>query len=272
MRFWRLRAPDYSSDYAHTFINGELDHPFALPGVECERCGATWGGHKILPFELPEVLRSIEILTDGRPISGAAHRELRAKVLSALQDAGAPITHLEVGAIFQPGFLDVPSRPEADFLWSGIGSPVISKRVRDLIEAAHLKGCVCVPVVPRKIGKRRAKLPARVPSSGQPEDLITEMQDVLRPSAAPVYYELVVTAESKHPPGASRSAICELCGREEFDHAGRQLVMTPDMWQGDDVFLLATTLWPIVTDSTKDLLMELRPTDVVFSPVDVLRN
>src|SRR5689334_4058090 len=99
MDFWRLDHPDYPSDYADTFINGTLDHPFALPGVQCERCGQTWGGQTILPYELPIALRDLPSLTDPWPISAHAHAELRRTVLDALHAAGAPITDLEVGAM-----------------------------------------------------------------------------------------------------------------------------------------------------------------------------
>lgn len=267
MDFWRLDGPEYSSDYASTFINGDLDHPFGLPGVRCERCGETWGGGTILPYELPVALRSVKSLNDRWPISGSEHAKLRATVLKSLQAAGAPINELHVNATFQPGYLDVPSRPEADFLWAGLASAVVAQRIRDTIVDAGLKGCVLVPVVPRKIGKRRAKLPPPIPSTGEPEDLITEIKQVLDPSKVPPYYELVVTAQSKHPPGAEPSATCDLCGRETYDRSARRLVMTPEMWNGDDVFFLATTLWIVVTDPVKVLLERLRPTNVVFTPM-----
>jgi len=36
------------------------------------------------------------------------------------------------------------------------------------------------------------------------------------------------------------------------------------MWNGQDVFFLATTLWIIITDRVKALLEPLRPTNVSF--------
>jgi hypothetical protein len=267
MNFWRLDHPEYPSDYAHTFINGALDHPFALPGIECERCGQTWGGHTILPYGLPLHLQSLQSLTDPWPISGQAHAELRHTVLKALQVAGNPITDLPVGTVFQPAFLDVPSQPEADFLWSGLGSVVVSQRVRDAVVRAGIKGATFVSVVPRKIGMRKAKLPPPRPRTGEPEDLITEIKKAVDPDLVASYYELVVTAESKYPPGAEPHTTCELCGRETYDAAARQLVMRDDMWTGDDIFFLATTLWIVVTDSVKTLLESIRATNLMFSPV-----
>ena len=262
--FWRLQQPDSDSDYADTYVNGTLDHPFALPGVKCERCGQTWSGTAILPHELPPELQSLPQLRNGWPISGREHAELRRRVLDALRAAGAPIAELRVGAIFQPVYLDVPSRPEADFLWSGLGSVVVSERVRDTIAGAALTGCEFVPVIPRKIGKRQATRRPPIPRSGEPEDLLARVEQVRDPSEIPQYYELVVTAQSKYPPGAEPESTCELCGREAYDADARTLVMKPPMWNGQDVFFLATTLWIIITDRMKALLEPLRPTNVSF--------
>ena len=262
--FWRLQQPDSDSDYADTYVNGTLDHPFALPGVKCERCGQTWGGTAILPYELPLELQSLRQLRNGGPISGREHAALRSRVLEALRATGAAIAELRVGAIFQPGFLDVPSRPEADFLWSGLGSVVVSERVRDTMVRAAVSGCEFVRVIPRKIGRRRATRRAPIPRGGEPEDLLAWVAQVRDPSGIPPYYELVVTAESKHPPGARPESTCELCGRETYDADARTLVMEPHMWNGQDVFFLATTLWIIITDRVKALLEPLRPTNVSF--------
>ena len=35
--FWRLQQPEYDSDYADMYINGALDHPFALPASASSR-------------------------------------------------------------------------------------------------------------------------------------------------------------------------------------------------------------------------------------------
>jgi Protein of unknown function (Gmx_para_CXXCG) len=262
--FWRLQQPEYDSDHADTYINGALDHPFALPGVKCERCGQTWGGTAIVPYELPPDLQSVQQLRNGWPISGREHAKLRRRVLEALRAAGAPIAELRVGATFQPAYLDVPSRPEADFLWSGLGSVVVSQRVHDTMARAAVSGCEFVRVIPRKIGGRRATRRPLIPSGGEPEDLLAQVAPIRDPSEIPPYYELVVTAQSKHPPGAEPEATCELCGRETYDADARRLVMEPHMWNGQDVFFLATTLWIIVTDRVKALLEPLRPTNVSF--------
>jgi hypothetical protein len=61
---------------------------------------------------------------------------------------------------------------------------------------------------------------------------------------------------------------CASCGRTSFDHERRRLVMSPEMWRGDDVFRLATTLWIVVTDAVRRLLEGLGATNVVFRSID----
>jgi len=263
--FWRLHQPENDSDYTDTYTNGNLEHPFALPGVKCEHCGQTWGGTAILPYELPAEFQSLEQLRNSWPISAREHAVLRRRVLAALRAAGASIGELPMGATFQPAYLDVPSRPEADFLWSGLGSVVVSERIRDTMAGAAVSGCEFVRVIPRKIGKRQATRRPLIPKSGEPEDLLAAMIQVVEdPSEIPPYYELVVTAQSKHPPGAEPDWRCDLCGRGTYDADLRRLVMEPPMWNGQDVFFLATTLWIIVTDRVKTLLEPLRPTNLSF--------
>ena len=260
--FWRLHEPDYPSDYQHTFVNGELEHPFGMPGVRCGCCGNTWGGGRILPYALPESLRKRKELRDGWPINHEAHRALQAEVLTALRAEGHLVEAVRPGDSFQPGVLDIPSRPEADFLWAALGSVVVSERIRTAFLAAGVKGAVFAPVTPRKIGRRSAKLPAPIPSSGEPEDLITELRATTPANAIPSLFELVVTADSGRPPGAREFSICACCGREQYDREGRQLVLLPEMWRGEDVFFLATTTHIVVTDPVRDLLRNLRATNV----------
>ena len=131
MRFWRLMSPDYGSDYRYSYINGSLAHPFGLPGVDCDVCGQTWGGSRVLPYEYPESLRSHRKATDRWPISRSEHLALQKQLLNQLGLAGDPFVDLRPGDSFQPCYLDVPSRPRADFLWSSIGVLVVSERIKE---------------------------------------------------------------------------------------------------------------------------------------------
>jgi len=190
--------------------------------------------------------------------------KLRAEVLEALHQAGATIDSLRPGDEFQPAFLDVPSRPEADFLWSSAGSVVVSQRIKATLTAAGVRGATFVPVTPRRIGVRQPELPPPIPVSGEPEDLITEIQATLPKDDVPVLHELVITAESGPPAGVTAAPVCPLCGRESYDPAARHLVMLPQMWGGDDIFLLATTLWIVVTDRVRDLLFRVPASNLQY--------
>ena len=134
MQFWKLDHPDYDSDYRFSYINGSLAHPFGMPGIRCEACGSTWGGSRILPYESPVKLRRRKHLTNRWPITLEEHKSLKEKVRDALQKAGyVDVPELFPGDDFQPCYLDVPSKPRADFLWSSLGSVVVSQRVKTLL-------------------------------------------------------------------------------------------------------------------------------------------
>ena len=40
--------------------------------------------------------------------------------------------------------------------------------------------------------------------------------------------------------------------------------MVPEMWKGDSIFFLATTLYVVITDKVWQLLARDRPTNVIF--------
>jgi len=264
MRFWRLTHPEYRSDYKHTFINGRLEHPFGLPGVECDVCGATWGGSGILPFVCPEALRENANIKKRWPISLSQHEALQRDVMKALGIEGKSFVDLRPGDDFQPCFLDVASRPRADFLWSSIGSLVVSERIKDALVRHWQDDVVVCPVNLRKIGKRDARLAPLTPSTGEPADMIDEAPLRKDTFGTGPYFEILVQKECGYPPGGEPTSICAGCGRPDVDGEKRQLVMTPSMWQGDNVFFLATTLWVIVTDDVRRKLSALHPTNVVF--------
>jgi hypothetical protein len=265
--FWRLDHPDYESDYADTFINGALDHPFFLPGVECPVCKQTWGGSRILPYQCPESLQRRKEIRNSWPIPLAEHKKLQAEVLTTLRSQGVEIDSLKPGDALQPCYLDIPSRPHADFLWCSIGSVIVSHRIKDLFEKRAIAEVAFAKVELRKVGKREAKLPPPIPASGEPEDLINEAPLLSDTSTIDHYYELIVLNESGYPPGGKPKSICSGCGRPDVDVRKRRIVMTPEMWKGDKIFFLATTLHIIVTNELKELLERNNPTNLVFKEI-----
>lgn len=264
MRFWRISSPEYESDYKHSYINGSLVHPFGLPGVKCDVCGDTWGGSRILPFDCPQRFQRHANIMDGWPVTRAEHGSLQRDLLATLRIQGDPFVALHPGDAFQPCFLDVPSHPRADFLWASLGSLIVSQRIRDLLVTCWTDDIVACPVGLRKIGKREATLPPPIPSTGEPEDMINEVPLVPEPSEAGPYFEILLQKESGFPPGGAPVKICPGCRRLDIDDSTRELRMTSEMWKGDHIFFLATTLYVIVTDDVRQRLQGLRPTNVVF--------
>jgi uncharacterized protein CXXCG len=267
MQFWKLECPEYDSDYRYSYINGALEHPFGMPGIKCDACGETWGGSRILPYVCPRALRKRKHLTDGWPIPLKQHRMLQEEVRHELHKAGIEIADLRPGDEFQPCYLDVPSRPRADFLWGSLGSVVVSQRMKDLFESAKTSGLAFSSVVLRKIGKREAKLPPPIPSTGEPEDMLREMPLLKQKDGVGPYYEMLILSESARPPGGDPKSICSGCGREDIDTEKRLIVMVPSMWKGDDIFFLATTLYIVITERVKTWLEDLGATNVAFRKI-----
>jgi hypothetical protein len=264
-KFWRMSKPRYGSDYDATFINGSLKHPYGLPGIKCKQCGETWGGTRVLPVACPMALRSVPELNAAWPITNDQHRTLRERVRAEIIAEQGRCPELAPGDKLQPSFLDVPSTPTADFLWSSLGSVVISERMRPLFEQLGTDVASILPIHRQRIGAAPPTLPAPIPSSGEPEDLLTDAK--LCASDLPRYFELIVSKESGLPHGARRLPPCPACGRGTLD-GSRELRMYDDMAPAQPLFLLATTLWIIVTDAFKRDLERLEPTNIRFASVD----
>lgn len=267
MRFWRVKDPEYDSDYKYSYVNGSLEHPFGLPGVNCDVCGDTWGGSRILPFDCPEYFRSHKNITNRWPISLAEHEAIQKNLMALLPIKGDPFVGLCPGDDFQPCFLDVPSRPRVDFLWSSLSSLIVSERIKNtLIESCSGDIAAC-PVTLRKIGKREANLPPPIPSTGEPEDIIDEVPILKVTSEIDPYFEIIMLKESEYPPGGTPTRICLGCKRPDVDNSTRELRMTPEMWKGDNIFFLASTLYVVITDHVRERLAREHPTNVVFEEI-----
>jgi len=161
------------------------------------------------------------------------------------QDSVAFIT-FRPGDNFQPAYLDVPTRPMMDFLWPNVRSFVISERLKKLVFDELASDVEVVPVHLRKIGKLQAN----------------EYSDDLLP-----YYQVIIKSESRYPKGGEPLSVCPVCKRETFDDKKRELVMREDMWQGQQIFFMKTTLYMIVTEMLAEKIMEVKATNVDFVPV-----
>lgn len=106
-----------------------------------------------------------------------------------------------------------------------------------------------------------------MPSTGEPEDIINEVPILGDAFGVGSYYEILVRNESRYPPGGAPTRICPGCKRPEVDGAARELRMTPEMWNGDNIFFFATTLYVVITDVVRERLSLLGPTNVIFEKI-----
>ncbi len=187
-------------------------------------------------------------------------------VRKTLREQGVEIEELRPGDLFQPGILEVPSFPKADFLWSSVRAPVVSDRIKTLFEGNEVTGVALCPVVIEKVGKSSSAAIPQIPTSGEPEEILQEVQwgeyqgDV-------GYFEMVVTGKSLRPPEVSTIEICERCHRETLDQNHYRVEMRKEFWLGEDVFYFGESLWIIVTERVKDLLDHAKATNIEFISV-----
>jgi hypothetical protein len=266
MRFWRLHHPEYS-DYEQSYINGSLEHPFGLPGVDCDVCGATWGGSRILPLECPRSLRSRKQLTERWPIPLREHQSLQHEIYEAFRGTGQTVSDLQPGDDFQPCYLDIPSYPRDDFLWACLGSVVVSASIRQLFESLRIEDVSYSVVAFRRVGQGDARDPAPISSTGEPEEIINEVPLLADTACVGRYFELIIHSESGYAPGGEPLSVCSACGLESFpDHEAR-LVMLASMWKGKDIFFLAGTRYIIVTERVRRALEEFGASNVRFHSI-----
>lgn len=263
MIFWRLEAPDYDSDYDFEFINGGLEHPFGLPGINCDVCGETWSGSRILPVHCPEKLKDNKSINDGWPVSLNEFDELTQKFSLMINEE----YQFRPGDSFQPSYLDIASNPTADFLWSSIGSVLVSERIKNVFKQFAKDDIEFVKVIKRNVGKNEPKLPAPIPSTGEPEDIIEEVELLEEINDVNDYFEMIIKSESKLPLFTKVNSICEKCKRENIDGESRLLLLADQIWNGQNIFFLATTLYIIITDSLKNKLEEVNPTNVKITDI-----
>ena len=282
MKFWELREPA-GSDYKHVHTSGRLDHPFRMPTVKCEQCGEiVVNFDAVLPLECPVPFRTNKLLTDhATEIPMGQFKKLVFDMSAELRGTAVKKASLVPGACFQPGYLDVPSTPRSDFLWSdswtGLHTVVVSQRIKDILESEAGSQVVLYPVVPRRIGKRSAKSAPRIPKSGEPEDSLLGYRTAANPHAVGPYYHLRVLAETAYPPGTEPKPgpACRVCGEEmKFDSARWRAqqaawkALTPEslasIWKGSHIFRLPDRETILITDQLKIKIERLKATCVSF--------
>lgn len=264
MDFWRVTSPDYATDYESEWINGSLDHPYGLPGVVCDVCGETWGASRVLPVACPEQLRSVKTITERWPIPRSDHLALQAELMHAASIVGTPFVDLKPGDRLQPCTLDVPTKPCVSFLWCALGVLVVAKPIRDLLVDLCPQDIAVHPVLLGRIGDHDASDPPVIPASGEPEDILNSVRLLPDRLGIDPYFEIWPRGQSKHLPGREVRSVCAGCQRPHIEKTTWRIRMTRDMWQGQDCFFLADSLWVVVTDKIKAAIELLHPTNVRF--------
>jgi hypothetical protein len=236
--FWRMDHPEDAS--VSTAWDVDLRHPYGLPGVYCPVCRQTWGGSRVLLVPCPPPFHKHPNVRGGGPIPLEEHLALREQIRAALARSGGTVPPLMPGDQFQPGQLKLRSEPHCDFLWPWVSGPVVSPQVKELFEQQQVSGVEFAPV------------------------------EVTRPHrrSGPPFYQMVIGAESGRPPGAEITHVCSGCGRQEDDDAKREFVLTQRMIPAADVFYPGTTLWMIVNQKVRDLILDHHLTNVHLGAID----
>lgn len=271
--YWRVERPNYSSDYQDTFINGSGSHPYGLPGINCSVCKETYGNIHVVPYFCPDNLIHHKNLLRKWPISQEEHSALQRQIKEEFHLNDIDTSSFPTIYDFQPVHLKFASRPESDFLWSTLGSVIVSSKVKIIFEQQKITGVEFCPAVVEKVGKRVSVGPIPIASTGEPEDIIEEIEGEQKPAEFGPLYEMVITSVSGLPPGAEAVTQCSACGREDFDQSKRVLALTENMLPLTDVFFLATSLYIIVTDKVREVCWRSEFTNVEFSwfPMDSSR-
>lgn len=177
-----------------------------------------------------------------------------------------PFVTFRPGDNFQPAYLDIPSKPAADFLWPNIRSFVVSEKMKRMV-FDQLSGDVeIVPVQLRKIGKLNMKLATGIPDSGKPEAINDKTELNNSDNSIGAYYQVLVRSESDYPQGGTPVSVCPVCKRISIEEENRELIMKEEMRRGQQIFFLRTTLHVVVTEPLAEKIRSAQASNVEFIP------
>ena len=210
------------------------------------------------------MLRRKSLTTPGFGAVGLSleeHSALQQEVAAYLQIYFKPFETFRPGDLFQPALYDNSSSPHADFLWPNIRSFVVSARMKQMVFDDLTGNVDIVPVKPRKVGETQHGNSSAVETSVNSKEIFSEA------SAMSPYYQILVRSESGYPKGGSPVSKCPVCKHEKIDDEKRELVMHPDMWLGQPIFHLRTSLYVVVTENLAEKIKKLAATNVDFVPI-----
>lgn len=258
MRFYRMQAPEYETVKDDLAVNGTLEYIYRFPSVSCNACNATHGGSRILACPAPEQIHDDRRFRSRWPLEDQEHAAMQREVAGYLNtDNFSEFETFKPGDNFQPAYYDSQTPPAVDFLWPNIRSFVVSAKMKQMIFDELAGNVEIIPVTPRKIGKRDP--------FADPDKAFQDAADA--PALAEPYYQILVRAESDYPNGGGPVSICPVCKHETFDEEKRDLSMRAEMWRGQPIFLLKTTLFVIVTEALAEKIEKIGATNVAFAPI-----
>lgn len=266
MRFFRMRSPEYSSTHQDLFINGNLEHVYRFPGVSCLACRTTYGGSRILSDPAPRQILNDKRFKSRWPVSDEEHAAMQKEIAGYLNKEFISFVTFRPGDNFQPACLSIPSKPTADFLWPNIRSFVVSERMKKMV-FEELSGAVdIVPIELQKVGKPKPNVTAGTASLESTTSGRSRLESLDSDELVGPYYQILVRAESDYPKGGLPLSTCSVCKREYIEEEKRELIMKEDMWRGQPIFFLKTTLYVVVTEALAEKIRKAHATNVDFVP------
>lgn len=139
---WHLGPPPYpETSLEDLFVNGSsIDDDVTIPLVRCGTCKDgvyCFGNPRVLPYECPAALRPL--LKDRWPLHRAEWDRLVGKFNAHNEGVGRKSV-ITPGCRFPHFKWKVPSRPDGDVFWPFLAAPIVSDRLRELLEPHKLQG------------------------------------------------------------------------------------------------------------------------------------
>lgn len=138
---WQIGVPPNAGDSTEKdFVHGiSMDDDAFIPGIRCGTCkdGVYFDHPRVLPYECPAALRPL--LRESWPLPRTEWDRLVEK-FNAYNESGGRISVITPGCKFPHFKWRVPSRPDGDLFWPFMAPPIVSARLRGLLEPHKLEG------------------------------------------------------------------------------------------------------------------------------------
>jgi hypothetical protein len=212
MQFYHLSQPDYSSDQEEQIANPIHFIPdIWMPGIICEKCGATWAGSRRLYLTVDNA--DIRRRLHGKPLIEKFWRELAREVNNHI-DSKTPVD-------LYPG--DILGTPKAELLSDQIpdimqpfpGQIVVTPHVVDKLQQHSISGFRAIPL-----------------------QLSWAKQFEKPTSEPPLLFELLITGSAWRVHISESDIIaCSHCHRTVFPDPER-LSVDQSRWDGSDFLVV----------------------------------